>query len=246
MDRLIYTAMTGAGTVEQHQRIIANNLANASTNGFREQLTAARAVPVLGDGATTRVMAAQSTVGFKSTPGPSQFTDRPLDAMPQGNAWFAVQGLDGVEGYTRSGSFEVTSTGELVNGSGLTVLSDGGGPITVQPGAQVTLAGDGRLSAKVGNQPATDLGRLKMITPTADDPLFRGDDGLFRTKSGDPAPSDPTAQLKTRYIEGSNVNTVQAMVQMIQVGRQFEVQMRMLQTAESNDRTAAQLLGLQG
>ena len=246
MDRLIYTSMTGAGTAEQHQRIIANNLANASTNGFRQQLTAARAVPVLGDGATTRVLAAQTTVGFKDAPGPGHFTDRPLDAMAQGKAWFAVQGLDGVEGYTRSGSFEVTSTGELVNGSGLTMLSDGGGPITVQPGAQVTLAGDGRLSAKVGNQPATDLGRLKMVTPTADDPLVRGDDGLFRTQSAEPLPSDPNAQLKTGFIEGSNVNTVEAMVQMIQVGRQFEVQMRMLQTAESNDRTAAQLLGLQG
>ena len=246
MDRLIYTSMTGASTVEQHQRIIANNLANASTNGFRQQLTAARAVPVLGDGATTRVLAAQTTVGFKDVPGPSHFTDRPLDAMAQGKAWFAIQGLDGVEGYTRSGSFEVTSTGELVNGSGLTMLSDGGGPITVQPGAQVTLAGDGRLSAKIGNQPATDLGRLKMVTPAVDDPLLRGDDGLFRTKSGEPLPSDPGAQLKTRYIEGSNVNNVEAMVQMIQVGRQFEVQMRMLQSAEDNDRTAAQLLGLQG
>jgi len=246
MDRLIYTSMTGATAAEQHQRIIANNLANASTNGFRQQLTAARAAPVRGDGATTRVMAAETTVGFKSTPGSGQFTDRPLDAMAQGNAWFAVQGLDGVEGYTRNGSFEVTSTGELVNGSGLTVLSDGGGPITVQPGAQVTLAGDGRLSAKVGNQPATELGRLKMVTPTNDDPLLRGDDGLFRARSTDPLPSDPNAQLKTGYIESSNVNTVEAMVQMIQVGRQFEVQMRMLQTAESNDRTAAQLLGLQG
>lgn len=110
----------------------------------------------------------------------------------------------------------------------------------------MTLAGDGRLSAKVGNQPATELGRLKMVTPTAEDPLLRGDDGLFRAKSTEPLPSDPNAQLRTGYIEGSNVNTVEAMVQMIQVGRQFEVQMRMLQTAESNDRTAAQLLGLQG
>lgn len=125
MDRLIYTSMTGATTAEQHQRIIANNLANASTNGFRQQLTAARAVPVRGDGATTRVMAAETTVGLSQRPGTSQFTDRPLDATAQGNAWFAVQGLDGVEGYTRSGSFEVTSTGELVNGSGLLVLSTG-------------------------------------------------------------------------------------------------------------------------
>jgi flagellar basal-body rod protein FlgF len=191
-------------------------------------------------------LAAETTVGFKDTPGPSQFTDRPLDAMAQGNAWFAVQGLDGVEGYTRSGSFEVSSTGELVNGSGLTMLSDGGGPITTQPGAKVTLSADGRLSAKVGNQPANELGRLKMVTPTADDPLLRGDDGVFRTRSGEPLPSDPNAQLKTGLVEGSNVNTVEAMVQMIQVGRHFEVQMRMLQTAESNDRTAAQLLGLQG
>jgi flagellar basal-body rod protein FlgF len=102
------------------------------------------------------------------------------------------------------------------------------------------------VSAKVGNQPANTIGRLKMVTPNAEDPLRRGDDGLFRARSGDPLPNDDTAKLQVGALEGSNVNPIEAMVGMIQTARQFETQMRLLQTAESNDRSAGQLLGLQG
>jgi flagellar basal-body rod protein FlgF len=85
-----------------------------------------------------------------------------------------------------------------------------------------------------------------MVTATADDPIRRGDDGLFRSVSGDPLPNDDTAQLQVGVLEGSNVNAIETMVGMIQTARQFEAQMRLLQTAESNDRSAGQLLGLQG
>jgi flagellar basal-body rod protein FlgF len=98
----------------------------------------------------------------------------------------------------------------------------------------------------VGNQPANTIGRLKLVTPTADDPIRRGEDGLFRTVSGDPLNNDDTAQLQVGVLEGSNVNAIETMVGMIQTARQFEAQMRLLQTAESNDRAAGQLLGLQG
>ena len=126
------------------------------------------------------------------------------------------------------------------------MLSDGGAPFTVPAGAIVTLGADGTLSAKVGNQPANGLGKLKMVTPTADDPLKRGDDGLFRATSGDPLPTDATARLQTGALEGSNVNAIETMVGMIQTARQFEQQMKLLQTAEANDKSATQLLGLQG
>ena len=173
-------------------------------------------------------------------------TDRSMDAMANGNSWFAVQGLDGTEAYTRTGHFEVAEDGTLKTGGGLTVLSSDGAPIAVPAGSQLSLGSDGNISAKVGNQPANTIGRLKMATPTADDPLKRGDDGLFRTLSGDPMGNDETARLQTGVLEGSNVNAIETMVGMIQTARQFEVQMRLLQTAESNDRSAGQLLGLQG
>ena len=246
MDRLIYTAMSGATAAANRQAALSNNLANVSTNGFRAQLATYRAVPLRGDGATTRVFALEASAGYSGKPGPAMRTDRALDAMTTGNGWFAVQGLDGNEAYTRNGRFEVAEDGTLKTGNGLTVLSSDGSPISVPAGAQVSIGHDGNMSAKVGDQPANIIGRLKMATPSVDDPLKRGDDGLFRTLSGDPMGNDDTARLAVGSLEGSNVNAVETMVGMIQTARQFEVQMRLMQTAESNDRSAGQLLGLQG
>lgn len=246
MDRLIYTAMTGANAAANRQAVLSNNLANVSTHGFRAELSAYRAVPVNGDGANTRVFAVDTTTGHLDTPGPAQRTGRDLDAMPQGNAWFAVQGLDGTEAYTRNGALEVSPQGLLMTGNGLSVLSDGGAPITVPEGAQVSMGFDGTVSAKVGAQPPTVIGRLKLATPTTDTPIRRGADGLFRTTTGDPLPNDANARMQVGVLEGSNVNAIETMVGMIQTARQFEVQMRLLQTAESNDRSAGQLLSLQG
>lgn len=246
MDRLIYTAMTGASAAANRQSVIANNLANVSTNGFRQQLATYRAVPLRGEGATTRVFALESSSGYSDHAGPAMRTDRPMDAMAMGNAWFGVQGLDGNEAYTRNGHFEVNTDGVLVTGNGLPVLSNDGATITAPPGAQISMGADGGLSAKVGNQPANPIGKLKLVTPTPEDPLVRGGDGLFRTLSGEQVPNDETARIQVGVLEGSNVNAIEQMVGMIQTARQFEAQMRLLQTAESNDRSAGQLLGLQG
>nr|WP_319564040.1 flagellar basal body rod protein FlgF [uncultured Rhodoferax sp.] len=246
MDRLIYTAMTGASAAEHRQAILANNLANANTNGFRAELSTYRSVPVRGDGSTTRVMALEATPGFLDLPGSPQRTGRAMDAMTTGNSWFAVQGRDGTEAYTRNGSFEVAPDGTLKTNNGLTVFSDGSAPITVPTGAEVTLGSDGTLSAKVGNQPSTGIGRLKLATPTADDPLQRGDDGLFRPASGAPMANDANARLQLGVIEGSNVNAIETMVNMIQAARQFDTQTKLMTTAEADDRSAAQLLSMQG
>ncbi len=246
MDRLIYTAMTGASAAASRQSVIANNLANVSTHGFRQQLATYRVVPLRGEGATTRVFALEASAGFSDRPGPAMRTDRSMDAMAMGNAWFGVQGLDGNEAYTRNGHFEVNTEGTVVTGSGIPVLSADGATLTAPPGAQISIGTDGGLSAKVGNQPANLIGKLKLVTPDPEDPLRRGDDGLFRTLSGDPAPNDDTARVQVGVLEGSNVNAIEQMVGMIQTARQFEAQMRLLQTAESNDRSAGQLLGLQG
>ena len=166
--------------------------------------------------------------------------------MATGNAWFAVQGLDGTEAYTRGGSLQIGPDGTLQTSNGLTVFSDGSAPLTVPAGAEISIGTDGDISAKTGGQPSTVVGRLKMVTPTADDPLKRSDDGLFRTATADPLPNDPLARLQSGALEGSNVNPIETMVGMIQTARQFELQMRLVQTAESNDRSAGQLLSLQG
>ena len=135
MDRIIYTSMTGASAAAHRQAVLSNNLANVATNGFRAEMSTFRSVPLQGDGAKTRVFALEATSGHVETPGPVQRTGRNLDAMAAGNAWFAVQGLDGTEAYTRAGSFQVTATGQMVTSTGLPLLSDGGGPVQVPPGA---------------------------------------------------------------------------------------------------------------
>ena len=246
MDRIIYTSMTGANAAAHRQAVLSNNLANVSTNGFRAEMSTFRSVPLQGEGASTRVFALEASSGHRDTPGPVQRTGRNLDAMAAGNAWFAVQGLDGTEAYTRNGGFEVSATGQLLTSTGLAVLSDGGAPIDIPPGAEVSLGSDGTVTAKSPGQPAAAVARLKLATPTLEDPLKRGDDGLFRATSGDPMPNDANARMLSGALEGSNVNPVECMVGMIAASRQFEQQMRLLQTAETNDKTASQLLGMNG
>lgn len=238
MDRLIYLSMAGAKATMQRQDVLANNLANASTTGFRAEMQAFRAVPVRGDGASTRVYALESTIGNDTRAGPLQQTGRGLDVAAQGNAWFAVQSLDGTEAYTRNGSFQVDPQGQLVTNTGLPVLGDGG-PITLPAGAAVEVAADGSISATVGNGRPQQAGRLKLVSPEA--PLLRGTDGLFRAADGD-LTADPAARVQGGALEGSNVNAIETMVAMISAARQFEQQMKMLQGAEQREQGAAKLL----
>ena len=246
MDHLIYTAMSGASAAAQRQTVLANNLANASTQGFRAELSSFRAVPLRGDGATTRVFAMEATSGHDDKPGAIQRTGRALDMAAQGSSWFAVQGLDGTEAYTRAGNFQISPEGTMVSSTGLPLLSDGGSPIDVPPGADISVGSDGTVSAKTEGQPSSTLGRIKLVTPTIDDPLRRSEDGLFRAASQQPLQNDATARLETGAIEGSNVNPIETMVGMIAAARQFETQLRLLQSAETSDKSAAQLLSVQG
>ncbi len=238
MDRLIYTALSGAKATLQRQDLLANNLANVSTTGFRAEMQAFRAVPVRGDGASTRAFAAETSVGMDMRPGPIQTTGRALDVAAQGNAWFAVQALDGTEGYTRAGAFQVSAEGQLVTPSGLPVLGDGG-PINLPLNAQVDVAADGSITATVGNGRPQQAGRLKLVTPEGG--MTRGDDGLFRSDQGE-LPADATARVQPGALEGSNVSAIETMVAMISAARQFEQQMKALKSAEEREQGAAKLL----
>src|SRR6218665_4165896 len=149
MDHIIYTTMTGAGAATYRQAVLANNLANISTGGFRAQLSTFRSVPLQGDGAKTRVFALEATSGYDDSAGPVQDTGRNLDALGAGRAWFAVQGPDGTEAYTRAGRFELSPTGKLLTPGGLPVLSDAGTRIDMPPRADITLRADATLSANL-------------------------------------------------------------------------------------------------
>jgi flagellar basal-body rod protein FlgF len=238
MDRMIYLSMTGAKATMQRQEVLANNLANASTPGFRAELTAFRAVPVQGSGAATRVYALESTPGYNAEPGAVQATGRNLDVAMKGNGWLAVQGLDGTEAYTRGGALDINNEGLLVTKTGLTVLGDGG-PITIPANATVQIAPDGTVSAAVGNAKPQSVGKLKLVTPEV--PLQRGEDGLFRGADGD-LPADANARVQDSALEGSNVSPVETMIAMIAAARQFEQQMKMVHSAQEKEQAATKLL----
>lgn len=240
MDRVIYLAMAGAKAAMQRQEVLSHNLANASTTGFRAELTAFRAVPVRGDGASTRVYAIETTPGYNPEPGPVAATGRNLDVALSGNAWLAVQSLDGTEAYTRAGALDVNAEGVLVNRGGLPVVGEGG-PINVPANAAVQLGSDGTVTATVPGGTPQGVGRLKLVTPAA--ALQRGDDGLFRAADGADLPADATARVQTGALEGSNVGAVESMVAMISAARQFEQQMKMLATSQEREQSATRLLG---
>ncbi|MGZ5271955.1 MAG: flagellar basal-body rod protein FlgF [Ramlibacter sp.] len=240
MDRLIYTAAAGARALVQRQDGIANNLANASTPGFRADQVAFRAVPVRGEGDPTRVVSLEASAGFDDASGPIEQTGRDLDVAVLGKGYLAVQAPDGTEAYTRAGSLQVNDQGVLVTSAGLPVNGEGGA-LNVPPGSAVTIGRDGTVSAKGSTGPAQTVGRLKLVNPEPG-ALRKGDDGLLRLEAGEEAPADPTVRVTAGALEGSNVNVVEAMVGMIAAARQFETNMKLLQTAEQNDQRAAQLL----
>lgn len=247
MDKLIYTAMTGASHVLQQQAAVSENLANTNTPGFRATLNTFRAVPLVGEGLPTRTFVVDSTAGFDLTPAAFQPTGRVLDVAVNGTGWLAVQGPDGKEAYTRNGSFQISSTGVLQTRSGLNVLSESG-PITIPPGTQLTFAKDGTISTVPEGPQAVAVavvGRLKLVNPPPEK-LERSGDGMFRMKDGTTAPVDAKIEVASGNLEGSNVNTVEMMVNMISLARKFDLQMKMLQTADNDAKQASSVMNIAG
>lgn len=249
MDRIIYTAMSGAKQSLDQQAVIANNLANASTPGFRAQLQALRAVPVQGEGLPTRSVVAVTTPGSNFEPGPITTTGRELDIAISGEGWLAVQTEDG-EAYTRRGDLQVDANGVLTS-MGRPVVGDNG-PIVVPLGAQVSIGSDGTLSALIpGAEPVAGgpVGQIKLVTPGPNG-LIRGDDGLFRpapnANGQAPAvlPADETVRVISGALEGSNVSITETMVAMIDTARRYDMQMKTIERADQNAERANKLLAL--
>jgi flagellar basal-body rod protein FlgF len=243
MDKLIYTAMSGASQALLQQANVANNLANVSTTGFRADKLTFQALPLTGEGSPTRVFAADAATGADLQPGIIQQTGRELDVAVDGPGWLAVQAADGSEAYTRNGSLQVDANGVLQTQSGLNVVG-GGGTISIPPDAQITIGKDGTITALPNGNTRTGIqvvGQLKLVNPPAAQ-ISKGGDGLFRLQGGGEADADPSVTVSGGALESSNVNVVEAMVSMIQLGRQYDMQMKLLTNAESNASQAAQLL----
>jgi len=252
VDRMLYTAMSGAKHTMDQQSVVSNNLANVSTAGFRAQLQAARSVPVEGDALLpTRASAVTTTPGTDYSQGPIERTGRTLDVAMQDDAWMAVQDGEGVETYSRRGDLQVDSDGVLTS-VGRPVMGDGG-PVVVPQGSQISIGADGTVSAipqGEGPEALVDVGRIKLVTPEEGE-LTRGEDGLFRAppnEEGEPGAlvADEDAKLVSGALEGSNVSAVDTMVTMIDAARRYDMQMKMLSSADENAQRANSMLTIQG
>lgn len=243
MDKLIYTAMSGAKHMFGRQASVAHNLANAVSTGFRAEEHRLRAVPVVSESMPTRAFAVDASIASDFAPGPITQTGRQLDVAVQGQGWLALALPDGSEAYTRNGSLEINVNGVLQTRNGIPVQGDGG-PISIPPDNEITVGADGMISLKPSSgaqNTVTQVGTLKLVNPPEAD-LVRGADGLFRLRDNAAAPVDPNVSVAAGFLEGSNVNVVDQLVSMISLARQYETQLKLLSTAEQNDRAAAQLL----
>ncbi|SFP37263.1 flagellar basal-body rod protein FlgF [Nitrosomonas cryotolerans] len=247
MDRLIYTALAGATHTLSQQATVSHNLANATTTGYRAEANAFRAVPIFGDGLPTRAFVVDSTTGADFTPGPIQQTSRDLDVAIKGSGWITVQLENGDEAYTRHGSLQMSPSGILQTHNGMNVKGDVG-IISIPPENRITIARDGTVSAvPTVSSPNTVavMGRIKLVNPP-EDQLIKGSDGLFRLKGGGEATADANVTLIDGALEGSNVNLVHEMVSMISLARQFDMQMKILESAERNSQQASEIMVLRG
>ncbi len=243
MDRMLYVAMSGASETLLAQGTNSNNLANANTTGFLSDLQQFRSMPVFGDGFPTRVYALNERADSNFARGAIQATGRDLDIAVRGDSWMAVQAKDGSEAMTRAGDLQIDANGLLITGTGLPVLGNNG-PIAIPPAEKIEIATDGTISIRPLGQGPNELAivdRIKLSTPQKTE-LEKGMDGLIRLKSGAPSIADADARLTTGALESSNVNTVTALVDMIELARKFEMQIKMMKTAEEVDAASTTIL----
>ena len=243
MDRGLYVAMTGAKQIMQAQAVNNHNIANASTVGFRADGVAFTSSPIYGPGYATRVNAVAGDSGTDFSSGVLMSTNRPLDIAVKGKGFITVQGADGTEAYTRAGDFQVTALGAVITATGFPVMSESG-PLSVPPSTQVTIGTDGTVSVvPLGLSAAaqSQVDRIKLVNPSTKD-LQKGADGLFRLASGAKAKTDETVSIVSGELESSNVNAAQSLVNMIELQRLYELQIKGINSTDQNEQTAQRMM----
>jgi flagellar basal-body rod protein FlgF len=244
MDRGIYVSMTGAKQMMLAQSNNDNNIANANTTGFRADSISFTSEPIYGAGYASRVNAVTSESGTDFSSGVETSTGRPLDIAVTGNGFIAVQGADGKEAYTRAGDLKLTVDGLLTTSNGLPVLTVAAGTLIVPQANTVTIGSDGTVSVVplgLAANAQSQVDAIKLVNPPVSE-LKKGADGLFRLKSGLPAPLDPTVTLQSGVLESSNVNAAQTLVNMIELQRQYEFQVKSMNAADTDEQSAEQMM----
>ncbi|MCK9606439.1 MAG: flagellar basal-body rod protein FlgF [Methylomonas sp.] len=246
MDRSLYIAMNGAKQTLLAQSANANNLANTQTTGFKSDFEQFRAMPSFGPGYPSRVYSMTERPGSDLSSGGLQTTGRDMDVAINGEGWFVVQAKDGSEAYTRAGNLRITPQGLLQNGAGQNLIGENGQPIAIPPAQKVEIGRDGTISMIPQGANATNLvllERIKLVNP-GNQNLEKGDDGLMHLKQvGAPPPKpDANVSLIQGSLEASNVNAMSAMVEMIELSRNFELQTKVMKAVDDNAGVSTKLM----
>ena len=243
MDRLLFVAANSARHVEHAQAVRAHNLANVSTDGFRGRFAETFARTIEGDGLPGRSYGLARSSGFDFSPGVVRETGNPLDLAVQGQGLFSVQLPDGSEAYTRSGAFRVDAFGRMINEAGYQVVG-GSGPIVLPPYETLVVAADGSISVRPAGQGAetiVQIDRLKLVNPSPDE-VERTLPGLFTPIEPGLLPGEEAIRVSSGTLESSNVNAMTELTEILSLARRFEVETRLMKSAEQNDEAASQLL----
>ena len=245
MDTSLDGAMTGASQTARAQKAHANNLANIATNGFQRDLEQARSMPVFGDSFPARAFALSERPATDFTPGALVETGRDLDVAVSGDGWLAVQAPDGSEAYVRTASMNVDALGILRAGNGMPIMGNGG-PIAVPPQQQIEVGQDGTISIRAqgeGPRVMAQVDRIKLVQPDLKT-MSKGLDGLIHTNDGQPAPADANVQVVSGFLEASNVNAVDEMTSVLALSKQFELHIKMMNTAKEDDQAMTRVLSI--
>jgi len=243
MDKMLYIAMNGARQIMKAQAVNTNNLANVSTTAFKADLNAFRSVEINGPGFDSRVYGVNGGNGIDLSPGSIKQTGRELDIAISGKGYIAVQAADGTEAYTRAGNFSFNSAGQLMTGSGNLVMGNGG-PVSLPPFEKLEIGTDGTLSIRPIGQSAATLAvvdRIKLVNISPQE-LIKDQNGLLRTRSGEEANADAAVRVVSGALEGSNVSAIESMVTMIDLSRSFEMQIKIMTTANETAQSAQSLM----
>ena len=245
VDKYLYVAMTGASQNALAQKAHANNLANISTNGFQRDLEQARSMPVFGDSFPARAFALTERPATDFTPGALVQTGRDLDVAVSGDGWLAVQAPDGSEAYVRTASMNVDALGILRAGNGMPIMGNAG-PIAVPPQQQIEVGEDGTISVRAmgeGPRVMAEVDRIKLVQPDLKN-MTKGQDGLIHTVNGQPAQADANVRVTSGFLEASNVNAVEEMTSVLALSKQFELHIKMMNTAKEDDQAMTRVLSI--
>ncbi|MEE9422767.1 MAG: flagellar basal-body rod protein FlgF [Gammaproteobacteria bacterium] len=245
MDRVLFIMSSGAKQIMHAQTLNSNNLANANTTGFQADLANFDDQQLTGAGVDSRTYSVAENSGVSFSKGSIVSTGRDLDVAVNGDGWIAVQSPDGSEAYTRAGDLQVNINGQLLTGAGHPVMGDGG-PLVIPEFEKLEIGTDGTVSIRpIGQQPTViaEVGRIKLVSPDMSE-LVKGEDGLLRTRAGTDAEASNEVSLVNGVIESSNVNAVEALVNMIDYSRQFEMAIKLMNTAKTMDEQSTRLMEL--